>query len=86
MKNFVFTIQNEEGLHARPATDFCETAMSFNSTVNVQKQEERQAVEAKSILSILSLGVVKGDTIVISANGNDEEQALDALRAVLENA
>jgi phosphocarrier protein len=84
MKNIVFTIKNEEGLHARPATDFCETAISFASAVTVHKEGESEIFDAKSLLSILCLGAVKGDTIRISAEGDDEEQALEALRSALE--
>lgn len=86
MKSVTFTIRNDEGLHARPATDFCEKAMGFHSTITVRKQGDEDTFEAKSILSVLCLGAVKGDTITITADGDDEGAALKALVGVLENA
>lgn len=86
MTSTVITIQNEEGIHARPAADFCETAMTFQSKITIRRQEEEQLFEAKSILSVLSLGAVKGDTIILSANGEDESDAIHALEGVLKQA
>lgn len=86
MKSVTFKIRNEEGLHARPATDFCETAMTFQSRISIQKDGDDEVYEAKSILSSLCMGAVKGDTVRITADGADEEQAIDALVKVLENA
>ena len=86
MKSVTFTIRNEEGLHARPATDFCEKAMSFHSKITVQKKGDEDSFEAKSILSVLCLGAVKGDAVVITADGDDEDAALNALVGVLESA
>ncbi|MGI6005456.1 MAG: HPr family phosphocarrier protein [Christensenellales bacterium] len=86
MQSVTFTIQNEEGLHARPATDFCETAMAHESSIRVRRKDEEESFDAKSIISLLSLGAVKGETIEITADGPDEEAALKALVRVLENA
>lgn len=86
MKSATFTICNEEGLHARPATDFCETAMTFQSHIAIQKNGDDEVYEAKSILSFLCMGAVKGDTVRITADGADEGRAIDALIKVLENA
>ncbi len=86
MRKITFTIHNDEGLHARPATDFCEKAMCFNCAITIKKNEEEDAFDAKSILSILCLGAVKGDSVTITAHGEDEDVALKALVDVLENA
>lgn len=86
MKSATFTIRNDEGLHARPATDLCEKAMKFHSKITVRKQGEEETFDAKSILSVLCLGAVKGDAVVISADGDDEEEALSELVNVLKNA
>ncbi len=71
------TVQNQVGLHARPATFFIQKANEFNSFIWVEKDERR--VNAKSLLGVLSLGIVGGATIKITADGADEKQAVDAL-------
>lgn len=71
------TIKNEVGLHARPATFFIQKANEFSSGIWVEKEERR--VNAKSLLGVLSLGIVKGTTIVLIADGIDEEEAIASL-------
>ena len=70
-------VQNQVGLHARPATFFIQKANEFKSSIWVEKEERR--VNAKSLLGVLSLGIVGGVSIHIIADGADEEQAVDAL-------
>jgi phosphocarrier protein len=79
-----YTIKNEEGLHARPATDFCKTAMKYKSEIVVRKNGEEY--KAKSILSVLSMSALKGEEIEIQAEGIDEEAALNELILVLKQA
>ena len=71
------TINNEVGLHARPATFFIQKANEFKSGVWVEKDERR--VNAKSLLGVLSLGITKGTTITLLADGSDEKEAVAAL-------
>ena len=71
------TINNEVGLHARPATFFIQTANEFKSGIWVEKDERR--VNAKSLLGVLSLGITKGTTITLLADGSDEKEAVAAL-------
>ena len=61
------TVKNQVGLHARPATFFIQKANEFKSSVWVEKEERR--VNAKSLLGVLSLGIVGGTTIRIIAAG-----------------
>ena len=68
------TVNNQVGLHARPATFFIQKANEFKSTIWVEKDEQR--VNAKSLLS---LGIIKGSTIDLIADGTDEKDAVDAL-------
>ena len=70
-------VQNQVGLHARPATFFIQKANEFRSTIWVEKEERR--VNAKSLLGVLSLGIVGGTTIRIIADGQDENQAVESL-------
>ena len=70
-------VENQVGLHARPATFFIQKANEFKSSIWVEKEERR--VNAKSLLGVLSLGIVGGTTIKIIADGQDEEAAVEAL-------
>ena len=71
------TVQNHVGLHARPATFFIQKANEFKSSIWVEKEERR--VNAKSLLGVLSLGIVGGTAIKVIADGADEQQAVEAL-------
>ena len=70
-------VQNQVGLHARPATFYIQKANEFKSSIWVEKEERR--VNAKSLLGVLSLGIVGGTTIKIIADGTDEQEAVDNL-------
>lgn len=74
-------VNNQVGLHARPATFFIQKANEFGSSIWVEVEERR--VNAKSLLGVLSLGIVKGTEITLIANGPDEEEAVEALAALL---
>ena len=76
-------VQNQVGLHARPATFFIQKANEFKSSIWVEKDERR--VNAKSLLGVLSLGIVGGTTIRIIADGSDEQEAVDSLVALVES-
>ena len=78
------TVKNQVGLHARPATFFIHKANEFKSSVWVEKEERR--VNAKSLLGVLSLGIVGGTTIRIIADGVDEQAAVDSLVKLVESA
>lgn len=73
----VVLINNQIGLRARPATFFIQKANEFKCSIMVEREERR--VNAKSLLGVLSLGIVKGSEITIYADGADEQEALDAL-------
>ena len=75
-------VQNQVGLHARPATFFIQKANAFKSSIWVEKEERR--VNAKSLLGVLSLGIVGGTTIRIIADGADEETAVQDLVALVD--
>ena len=77
------TVQNHVGLHARPATFFIQKANEFKSSIWVEKQDRR--VNAKSLLGVLSLGIVGGTNIKIIADGFDEQQAVDSLVVLVES-
>lgn len=76
------TIKNNVGLHARPATFFIQKANTFKSSIWVEREDRR--INAKSLLGVLSLGIVKGMTITIIADGQDEEEAVEGLAALVD--
>jgi len=76
-------INNQVGLHARPATFFIQKANEFKSSIWVEKEERR--VNAKSLLGVLSLGIVKGTTITIIADGADEDAAIATLAELIDS-
>lgn len=76
-------VQNQVGLHARPATFFIQKANEFKSSIWVEKEERR--VNAKSLLGVLSLGIVGGTAIRVIADGSDEQSAVSALVALVES-
>ncbi|MGN0526911.1 MAG: HPr family phosphocarrier protein [Acutalibacteraceae bacterium] len=77
------TVKNQVGLHARPATFFTQKANEFKSSIWIEKDERR--VNAKSLLGVLSLGIMGDTDIRIIAGGVDEEQAVSALVALVES-
>lgn len=76
-------VKNQVGLHARPATFFIQKANEFKSSIWIEKEERR--VNAKSLLGILSLGIVGGTSIRVIADGTDEQDAVDGLVSLVES-
>ena len=81
MPEITLTIQNKVGLHARPAALFVQTAKRFDCDIRVT-HDEREA-NAKSILNVLTLGASQGAVITVCAEGEDADQALKALEALV---
>lgn len=77
------TINNQVGLHARPATFFIQKANEFKSSIWIEKEERR--VNAKSLLGVLSLGIVKGTAVNIVADGVDENEAIATLSELIDS-
>ena len=75
-------ISNAIGLHARPATFFIQKANSYASSIWVEKDDRK--VNAKSLLGVLSLGIAKGMTITITADGQDEALAIEGLTDLID--
>ena len=71
------TVENQVGLHARPATFFIQKANEYKSSIWVEKDDRR--VNAKSLLGVLYLGIIGGTTIRIIADGSDEQLAVEGL-------
>ncbi|KXG78573.1 HPr-like protein Crh [Fervidicola ferrireducens] len=76
-------VKNKTGLHARPAAMFVQTANKFKSEIFIEKEGKK--VNAKSIMGVMSLAVSQGTTITISAQGEDEKDAVEALVELVES-
>jgi phosphocarrier protein len=76
-------ISNTSGLHARPATFFIQKANSYRSSIWIEKDDRK--VNAKSLLGVLSLGIAKGMTVTLIADGQDENAALNGLIELIDS-
>ena len=86
MEKIRLVVNHPVGLHARPAAQFVKTANQFQSTIAVANvTSDVEPTNAKSILSVLTLGVNKGCEIEISAEGSDESRAITALKTLVES-
>jgi len=87
MKEATIVVRNEVGLHARPAAMFVQLASKYQSEILVAKLEgdSDREVNAKSILSLLTLGVSQGTAVRIRATGQDEDEAVSALRELIDS-
>lgn len=80
------TIINPAGLHARPATQFVHKAKEFSSVITIENvTNSTKPVNAKSMMQILTLGCAKGVTVELSATGDDEQVAVDALVELIDS-
>lgn len=75
MKVLHLTILGESGLHARPASMLVSEASKFQADITITIEKEERTINAKSIMSVLSLGGAKGDQVTVKINGDDEEDA-----------
>lgn len=72
-------VKNETGLHARPASMFVNLAGTFKSRIELQRLGEEDRYNAKSIIMLLPLGLEQGERALLSAEGEDEKEAVEAL-------
>lgn len=77
------TIRNRAGIHARPASQLVQLANTFSSSITIEKDSER--INAKSIMGIIALGATYNTVLRVSAEGQDEEQAVAAIERLFEN-
>lgn len=78
-------ILNPSGLHARPAAEFVREAKRFLSHVRIRNLDlpEEEALNAKNVMAVLSLGIGPGCTVELEADGPDEEEAIEALTSLI---
>ncbi|MEZ4358107.1 MAG: HPr family phosphocarrier protein [Eubacteriales bacterium] len=77
MKQFEYTLTVKEGMHARPAGLFVKEAAKFKSNITITKGDK--SVDAKRLFSVMGLGTRQGDTVTLSAEGEDEDTAINIL-------
>lgn len=82
MPEITLTVRNAVGLHARPAALFVQEASKYKAEIRVRKGD--LVANAKSILSILTLGAAQGSVVVVSAEGEDAVRALAALQTLVD--
>ena len=82
MKSFTYTVQDELGLHARPASDFVMLAKKYESKITICK-EGGELVNAKSVVRLLAEGIGQGTKAELAAEGVDEAEAIEALAALV---
>ena len=85
MAEATIQVRHKVGLHARPAAMFVQTAARFSSKINVKNLTANgNFVDAKSIIMVLTLGVMKDHEVVIQTDGTDADSALAALKSLIE--
>jgi phosphocarrier protein HPr len=81
----VVRVDNRLGLHARAAAKLVHLASRFSSTIHISREGGTQEVDSKSILGVLMLAATEGVRLVISATGQDEEEAVQAICSLFES-
>ena len=76
-------IKNRAGIHARPAAMIVQKANEFNSQIYLEKENDR--INSKSIMGIITLGASYNTTLLVVAEGEDEQEAVDAIASLFEN-
>lgn len=79
MKTFAYTIQDEVGIHARPAGLLAKKAKEFESTIMLEKGGK--SVNATKLMAVMRLGIKCGDTVTVTVEGGDEEAAYEEMQA-----
>jgi len=83
MQTAQIKVTNENGLHTRPGAVFVKACKAFSSTITVENRG--RTANAKSLMKLMSAGVLKDDVITLTIEGEDEVQAMEQLKIVIEN-
>ena len=82
MKSFSYTVKDELGIHARPAGMLVKEVKNFKSKVTLEK--DGKVIDAARLMAVMSMGVKKDQTVTITVEGTDEDEAYDALKSFFE--
>lgn len=83
MKSFEYVIKDELGIHVRPAGLLSKEGKKFKSEITIEKGDK--IVNTNKLMAIMSLGVKQGETIVVKVEGEDENEAFDAIKKFFES-
>ncbi len=83
MKKITYTVKVEAGLHARPAGLLVKQTAAFKSNIKILNEESGKEADLKRLMAVMALGVKQGNSIAISADGEDEEEAVAVIEAFL---
>ncbi len=87
MQELTLTVRHKVGLHARPAAKFVKTAKSYNSQISITNlTRNSKTVDAKSLVGVVKIAVACEHQIKLEIEGEDEQQAAEALRTFIEEA
>lgn len=84
MKSFDYTVKDELGIHARPAGLLVKEVKKYQSKITITKEKDGKNADAGRLMAVMTMGVKCGDTVKVSAEGADEEAALEGIRAFFE--
>ena len=85
MKEFKYVVTDAQGIHARPAGILVKAIAKKTSDIKIKKAGDTREVNAKSIMGMMTLGLDAGEEITLSANGDDEEAAMESIENYLSN-
>ena len=83
MKKITYTVKAEAGLHARPVGLLVKQSASFKSNIKILSEASGKEADLKRLMAVMALGVKQGDSIVVSAEGEDEAEAVTAIETFL---
>lgn len=83
MKKITYTVKAEAGLHARPAGLLVKQSASFKSNIKILSEASGKEADLKRLMAVMALGVKQGDSIVVSAEGEDEAEAVTEIETFL---
>ena len=84
MKKINYTVVAEAGIHARPAGLLVKQAASFKSVIKLLNEENGKEADLKRLMAVMALGVKQGNSIVVTVEGEDEDEAYTVLESFLE--
>lgn len=82
MKEFMYTVKDEQGIHARPAGMLAKEAKKYESKITIYKEEK--SAEVTRLMALMALGIKCGQEVRVTAEGADEEAAAEGIKAFLE--
>lgn len=84
MKKINYTVVAESGIHARPAGLLVKQAASFKSDIKILNEENGKEADLKRLMAVMALGVKQGNSVVVTVEGEDEDEAYTVLESFLE--